>query len=120
MNQLTEYERITLLMIIGIGDRKRSLRDARNLFNEMFTNKNPISVSTVKRTLDRFESLHTVKNAKKAGRPKISTTIEKSEEIIERIMENPKTSTHQLALDHGISQTSVRRILKKEKAHPYK
>lgn len=36
---------------VGIGDEKRSLRDARNLINEMFPNRTIIA-SSVERILD--------------------------------------------------------------------
>jgi transposase len=120
MNQLSEYERVTLLMIIGIGDKRRSFRDARDVFNGMFADRNPISVGTVKKTLDRFVTLHSIKNKVGSGRPKTATSLEKRQEIMEQIVETPKISTSQLALNHDVSITSIRRVLRKEKAHPYK
>ena len=36
------------------------------------------------------------------------------------VTENPKTSVQQLALNHNMSRSSVQKILKREKYHPYK
>lgn len=36
MVQLSEQERITLLMMIGYGDRRRSFQEATDLFNQSF------------------------------------------------------------------------------------
>lgn len=52
---LSERERITLLMIRGYGDRIRSLEEVRRLFNDTFPERDPISRSTVSRTIQRFE-----------------------------------------------------------------
>lgn len=47
MDQLSEYERITLLKFVRIGNNRRSMRDARKLFKAMFPNKTVISMSSV-------------------------------------------------------------------------
>jgi len=53
---LTERERITLLMMRGYGDRERSFREVRDLFNAEFRQgRQGISVATVLKTYNRFQ-----------------------------------------------------------------
>jgi transposase len=110
MNHLTERERIEILMITGYGDRKRSHQEACALFNETHPNRNPISKSTVTKTLKRFNETGSVTNRLKVGRPRICTNEENSFNILLDVVENPKTSVLQAALN----------ILKRAKYHPYK
>ena len=47
MARLSERERIEILMMLGYGDRRRSLQDVCNLFNNTHPNRDPISKSVV-------------------------------------------------------------------------
>lgn len=121
MVELSERERITLLMIIGFGDRKRSLQEACNLFNETFPDRiSPISKSTVSRNLSKFNETGSVKNNPRSGRKKTATDEENALNVVLSVQEEPKTSVPKLALDNNMSERSVRRILKVNKFHPYK
>jgi Fe2+ or Zn2+ uptake regulation protein len=82
MNHLTEKERIEILMITGYGDRKRSHQEACPLFNETHPNRNPISKSTVTKTLKRFNETGSVTNRLKVGRPRICTNEDNSFNIL--------------------------------------
>ncbi|KYN12128.1 hypothetical protein ALC57_15708 [Trachymyrmex cornetzi] len=56
MVELSEKDRITLLMLRGWGDQQRGYKTVMRLFNENFRNENNrISKSTVNRTIQRFE-----------------------------------------------------------------
>lgn len=120
MVQLTEQERITLLMMIGYGDRRRSFQEATDLFNQSFPVRDPISKSTANRIFHNFEHTGTVKNLPKTGRPKTATNDEKSLDVLLALQEEPQTSVPKLALAHENSEKSIRRILKKNKMFPYK
>lgn len=120
MNHLTERERIEILMIIGYGDRKRSHQEACAVFNDTHLDRNPISKSTVTKTLKRFNQTGSVKNQPKLGRPRTCTNEENSLNILLDIVENPQTSVLQVALNHDMSRKSVQNILKRAKYHPYK
>jgi hypothetical protein len=84
MNHLTEKERIEILMITGYGDRKRSHQEACPLFNETHPNRNPISKSTVTKTLKRFNETGSVTNRLKVGRPRKCTNEDNSFNILLR------------------------------------
>lgn len=120
MAQLNDNERITLLMMIGFGERRRSLQEASDLFNDTFPERNPISKSTACRILHNFEHTGNVKNLPKTGRPKTATNDDRALDVLLAIQEEPKTSIPKLSLETGNSERSVRRILRRNKIHPYK
>lgn len=120
MPQLTEHDRIEILMMIGYGDRRRSYSEVVALYNAIHEDREPIARSTVIKTLQRFDETGGVKNRQKPGRPKVATSEESSLNVLLDVQENPKCSVQQRALTHHISRRSVQKILKKEKFHPYK
>lgn len=117
---LTERERIEILMMLGYGNRRRTYREVANLFNGAHPERNPISHSAVAKTYKRYQNFGTVKNNLKAGRPKSATSDDMALDILISVNDEPKTSSTQLALNNNISQTSVMRIMKREKIRPYK
>lgn len=120
MVHLNEQERITLLMMLGYGDRRRTFQEACNLFNTTFPNRENISKSTVHRVFHNFERSGNVKDLPKSGRTKSSTTEDRSLDILFAVQEEPNTSVPKLALQNNISKRSVRRILKRNNMRPYK
>lgn len=117
---LTERERITLLMMRGYGDRVISYREVRDLFNDTFPERNPISHSTVIKTVQRFELTGSVKDRSKSGRLKSATDDEHSLDVMQSVIENPHTSLRRVAQEHDIHYSSVRNVLKRNKCKPYK
>lgn len=121
MGELTERERITLLMMVGFGDKQRSLQAACDIFNATFPDRRThISKSTVSKVVQKFHKMGSVKNRPKSGRGKSATNEDISLDVLVNLQEEPKTSVPKLALYHNISERSVRRILSKNKFHPYK
>lgn len=120
MIALNEHERITLLMMVGYGDRRRSLQETCDLFNNTFPNRNPISKSTVSKIVHKFEQSGSVKNLPRSGRPKVATNDDAALDVLLTVQEQPTTSTSNIAMELGMSATSVRRILKRNGFHPYK
>ena len=57
---------------------------------------------------------------KPPGSPRISTDAETTERIVEALDASPQKSTRQAARELHISQSSVCRVLKREKYHPFK
>jgi len=118
---LTERERITLLMMRGYGDRERSFREVRDLFNAEFRQgRQGISVATVLKTCNRFQDTGCVRDRQRSGRPKIATNEDNSIDILQSFVEDPNTSTRKAAQAHDCSYKSVQRVLKNSKFHPYK
>lgn len=121
MAKLSEQERITILMMRGWGDRERSYNQVRMLFNNTFRNDlDPVSKSTVERTVQRFTEHGIVKDLQRTGRPKSVATDEKQMRIAEAFVENPHLSLRRASDEHDISHETVRKILKNIKFHPYK
>ncbi|XP_024869057.1 uncharacterized protein LOC112452865, partial [Temnothorax curvispinosus] len=117
---LTERERITILMMRGYGDRVRSFEQVATLFNDTYADREPISKSTVQKTVRRFEETGSVKDRPRSGRPKSATNFDKSLDVMQSFVENPHASTSKVAQATEVSTFSIRKILKKEKWHPFK
>ncbi|KAF2878990.1 hypothetical protein ILUMI_27172 [Ignelater luminosus] len=119
--ELSEEDRIEILIMIGFGDRKISYQAACNFFNQHHPEtESPVTRSTAYKTYVRWFERRTVKSSENRGRPKSVTTFDKSLAVIQNIIEEPHSSTNRLSLNHDISASSVRKILKKENATPYK
>lgn len=120
MVELTEKERIEILMILGYGDRRRTFEEVCRIFNQQYPNRSPIVKSTVCKILKKFNATGNVKDIQKSGRPKTQTSSDKALDILLSIEENPHLATRTVALDHGTSHMSVQRILNRKKFHPFK
>ncbi|KAJ8911487.1 hypothetical protein NQ315_010859 [Exocentrus adspersus] len=93
MVNLTEQERISLLMMRGWGDRERSYEEIVHLFNDTFrVGQTQIHKSTVSRTINRFLETSTNKDRLKSGRPKTQTTEERQGEVAQSFIENHEAS----------------------------
>ncbi|KAJ8914917.1 hypothetical protein NQ315_016071, partial [Exocentrus adspersus] len=112
MVNLTEQERISLLMMRGWGDRERSYEEVVHLFSDTFrVGQSQLHKSTVSRTINRFLETSTNKDRLKSGRPKTQTTEERQGE---------KLSINKASQQLGMSRFSVYKNLKILKYHPYK
>ncbi|KAJ8912835.1 hypothetical protein NQ315_014418 [Exocentrus adspersus] len=100
MGPLSERERIQILMIVGYGDRIRSHEETCDLFNQEHPERAPIARSTVGRLVSKHFATGTVKDRE--------------------VQENPHCSTRQIGLNNNINHSTVVKLLKKEKYHPYK
>lgn len=115
---LSEIERIEILMMFGWGDRRRHLDEVCELFNNTHPERQAITKSTVSKIVKKFHEHGTVKDLPRTGRPKLDDNIKL--DVLLSYNENPHLSTHQVALDLNVCQSSVKKILHKEKYHPYK
>lgn len=122
MAQLSERERISLLMMRGWGNLQRSYRDVRDIFNRTFRNNNnqaPVSISTISRTIERFTDTGRIVNRLIPGRPAIINE-DVQLEVAEAFIENPHLSLRKASAQLGIPKNSVHRVMKSLKFHPYK
>ena len=117
--ELSERERITILMMRGWGDNERSFSTVVRLFNDTYPNRR-INKSTVLKTIERFRQTGSVRNRSKSGRPLSATNEEKQLDVLQTFVEDPNSSVPRVAQTHDIAPMSVWRILKKNKFHPYK
>lgn len=117
--ELSERERITILMMRGWGDNERSYTAVARLFNETYPNRR-INKSTVFKTIERFRETGSVKNRSKSGRSSFATNEEKQLHVLQTFIEDPHSTINRSAQIHDIASKSVWRILKKNKFYPYK
>lgn len=120
MAKLNEKERITLLIIRGDQGRERSYEETRQIFNQRFPQRPPISKSVVEKTVKRFLETGSVQDRPRSGRPLTANSPEKTEEVLLTYVENPRTSTRKAAQATDTDKRSVGRILKKHHYFPYK
>lgn len=117
MAHLTETQRIEILIMIGCGDKVRSQNEVVQLFNEKYPDSS-VNQSTISRILNKFTDTGSVQNIKGRGRQKIGEDTQL--DVMLDVTENPQSSVRNLARHHGISHSTVWRLLRKEKFHPYK
>ncbi|KAJ8915734.1 hypothetical protein NQ315_000670, partial [Exocentrus adspersus] len=101
MVNLTEQERIFLLMMRGWGDRERSYEEVVHLFNDTFRKRVQIRI------------------AQNLGDRKLKTT-EERQEVGQSFIENRRLSINKASQQLGMSRFSVYKNLKILKYHPYK
>lgn len=118
MARLTERERIEILMMVGYGDRLRSHQEACDLFNQHHPDRPPIARSTVSKVVAKFVETGSVNDLPRQGRPRVSEEVKLN--VVLEAEENPHISTRQLALNNNLHHSSVVKLFKTEKYHPYK
>lgn len=116
--QLTEKERIEILMMIGYGDRMRTHEEVVVLFNETHPNRPSISQSMVSRIENNYRKEGNVKNKVRAKRLDVGEDVELN--VLLKLEENPHTSLRNIASDLSVGKTTVSKIIHREKYHPFK
>lgn len=117
---LNERERITLLMMVGWGNNRRSHEEACHLFNDYFPERQPICRTTVGRTVQRFMETGSVSDRPRSGRPASATNEDISLDVLQSFIENPHESLRSAAETHDISVKSVQNIMKGSNFKAYK
>jgi len=69
-------------------------------FNATFHAREPISKSTVVRTIQRFVETGSVKDRSRSGRSTSASNNEKSATILQSFIETPNTSTRKVATEN--------------------
>lgn len=118
--ELSDIDRINILIMRGYGDLKHSYQAVADLFNERFPNRPPISKNGVVTTVRRFEEHATLKDLPRSGRPKTATNEDMATDVLVTVMEEPHSTTRNLGTEFNISTYSVRNILKSNSYHPFK
>lgn len=116
--RLTEKERMEILIMLGTGDKTRTQQEVSEMFNNKYPHRERISKSAVSKIERKWRDTGSVKDLTGKGRPTISD--EKKLDLLLTYEENPHSSTTQAACDNDVHRTTVAKILKKEKFHPYK
>lgn len=114
----TEYsteEKIEMILIYG--ESGRNITNAITLYAERFPARIP-SRAAFYRILKEFTTSGSVK-AKKRTRRRTVTAENNEIAVLAAVAANPHISSRDVAHASGISRTSVRRILRRHKFHPY-
>jgi len=118
---LTEQERISLLMMRGMRDRKKSYAHVTEL-SKLLEIRTMIYLNRpVINTVQHFEETEFIKDRMRQDRLTIATNSDKKLNILQLyfLLDSHK-SICKAAQQHDIAPMSVHNILKKEKFHPYK
>lgn len=94
----------------------KSIISTKRRFAERYGRRNPPpSNKSIKKWFEKFKSTGTVEKAK-VHQPSVLDP----QPILDHFIENPKTSIRRVANIFNVSYSSVQRIMKKQKFHPYK
>lgn len=115
--KLSLQEKIELVLICG--ERFHSSREAADIFNARYPNKN-IHGSTVLRILNKFKATGSLENRYKIPHSKPVTNEEGTFNVLLSVTENPRMALSERQEQTGISEKSIRRILKNNKFRAYK
>lgn len=116
MNAATLKEKIEMILIYG--ECRRNVRNAVALYAERFPDNVRRSQSFFYKVVNTFMSHGSVQPKKRKRRNTV--TGEPNEiAVLAAVQENPHVSTRQLHRESGISRTSIIRILRRHKYHPY-
>ncbi|KAJ8959908.1 hypothetical protein NQ318_011646 [Aromia moschata] len=108
---LTITEIIEIFIMIGCGDKTRSQ-------NTKYPNKH-INQSTVSKIEKMSREHGNVNDLPKGRRPKVANE-EMSLNVLLSVQENHHASSRTLGQQHSISHSSIQKILRTYKYHPYK
>ncbi|KAL6729451.1 hypothetical protein Aduo_000502 [Ancylostoma duodenale] len=106
-NHLTEEERVRILQLVAT----RSHEEAAAEFNRLHPNRDPIRQSSVTRLVAKFKATSAVVDRPRSGRPAIVCRGVNTAAIIALAVESPEKSLRQLAMETGVSRSSIHRIL---------
>lgn len=115
MEYLSLQEKIEMVLIYG--ECGRNMQNSLTMYNQRYPDK-VRSRCSFYRVIQQFTSDGSVRRKQ---RTREATVIQDSNQVdvLASVSNNPHVSTRAIAHDTGISQTSVCKILKRHKYHPY-
>ena len=116
MENLTVAEKVEMCFIYG--EAGRNMQDACRLYAERFPDRRHPGIRSFYRVVHQFSEEGSVQ-PKKRQRRRTVTGEENEITVLASIANTPQVSSRALSHDLGISRTSVLRILKRHKFHPY-
>lgn len=118
MSKLTIRQRINIVML---WKETRNVRETARRFNgDNPSRLRPLSSSTVSKIIEKFNVTGSVADKNRSGRPKSAINNQNIAQVTSIVDEDEHVSTRKISRQIDISQSSVVRILKKEKFFPYK
>ncbi|KAG8251862.1 hypothetical protein J6590_070986 [Homalodisca vitripennis] len=111
---LDEREHITLLMMVGWGNNRRSHEEACHLFNDYFHERQPISRTTVGRTVQHFMETGSVSDRHRSLRFLI-VTVNEAYDIMKSCLSDLQSQQPTLRDDYAVYGENVANRLRKIK-----
>lgn len=111
----TLQEKVDMVFIFGASGN--NYHETMRRFNENHPER-PVSRTYLRQLITKFRETGSVTDAKRSGRPPLSEEVDF--EVLCTVVENPQTSSRQIADNIGVSQRKAITTLKKHKFHPYK
>ena len=112
--RLTKEQRIEIILMAGSGNSRMV---ALNFNRKHGTN---ITHDTVAKLISKFKKTGNVADQPRSGPRRAATDENTTATILTALVQSPRKSTRRLSAESGVSRSSIRRILKVNKWHPYK
>lgn len=117
MKQYSLQERIEMILIIGECYENTLL--ASRVYAQRYPEREHPQKASFDMLLARFRATGSVAYTKQNKMMTVTGNEENAFLVLGSVIENPNTSTRKIARDTDISQSSVSRIIRKHKYHPY-
>lgn len=114
--KLSANEMVDMIYVLGESERNPLL--ASRIYEAKYPNRRHPKAKDFQKVKIRFETTYSVKYENHTRR-KRATEGEIENMVMQAVVENPHTSTWTLTENLPISQSSVSRIIRKNKFHPY-
>ncbi|PIO56728.1 hypothetical protein TELCIR_21871 [Teladorsagia circumcincta] len=108
---LSHEERLQVLQLVA----NRSHEEVALMFNKLHPNREPIRQSSVSRLIAKFKETGSIVDRRRCGRPKSLTDHVNAAAVLNLFRRNPGKSLRQMAVEMGMSRSSVHRILQAHK-----
>lgn len=105
-------------MVYALGEAQRNPFLASRIYAQQYPTRRHPHHSAFERLKERFESTGSV-GYNKQHRFKTVTNEENEMQVVLSVTEDPHISSRKISIELGLSQTSVTRMLRKNKFHPY-
>ncbi|CAM1324679.1 Uncharacterised protein r2_g3343 [Pycnogonum litorale] len=112
--RLTTEQRIEIILMAGSGSSRMVARN--------FNRKHETSIThdIVAKLICKFQKTGNVADQPRSGPTRRATDEDSTVRILAAVTRSPRKSTRRLSAESGVSRSSIRRILKTNKWHPYK
>ena len=112
---LTTEQRVEIILLSGrVGAANRSVAEQ---FNRNHPHEN-VSHTSVGRLINKCRETGSVVDKKRSGRPGLSA--ETRAQVLEKIASSPRKSVRRASSEIGVPRSTMQKVLKVEKFHPYK
>ena len=111
---LTTEQRVEIILLSGRdGATNRSVAEQ---FNRNHPHEN-VSHTSVGRLINKFRKTGSVVDKLQSGRPGLSP--ETRAQVLEKIASSPRKSVRRASSEIGVPRSTMQKVLKVEKFHPY-